>query len=232
MSSSCPAPQPDDAEDLYLTDPVEIKKLADIVRRQNERMKDPVFHEATYKAYTGVGSRSTPEQFLYAMYMIGFILGCRHWTLRSGAAPGADSAFEEKAYCTEIFVPWDGFQGRAMYADIPEEAFHIASQRYKDEKTKDGKPLWSNMRESVQALQARNIQQVLGVNLDRPSKFLLCWTPDGAEHHSEVTMATGGTGTAIWCASKNGIEVINMERINWCERLSEITGYDFSHLKV
>lgn len=62
----------------------------------------------------------------------------------------------------------------------------------------------------IRALMARNCQQVLGPNLDDPSKFVLCWTPDGCEHASTRSRTTGGTGLAISVASEFGIPVFNM----------------------
>ncbi len=55
---------------------------------------------------------------------------------------------------------------------------------------------------------ARNVQQVLGKNLDTPTKFVVCWTPDGAEQRT--SNKTGGTGQAIRVAISNNIPVFNL----------------------
>jgi len=49
----------------------------------------------TYRAYTGIGSRACPPEILGVMFMLGEALAEQGWILRSGAAPGADSAFEQ-----------------------------------------------------------------------------------------------------------------------------------------
>lgn len=43
------------------------------------------------KAYTGVGSRSTPEDIMTAMSALSSKLEADGWVLRSGAADGVDT---------------------------------------------------------------------------------------------------------------------------------------------
>lgn len=50
--------------------------------------------------------------------------------------------------------------------------------------------------------QARDIQQVLGPALDRPSVAILAWTEGGA--------FVGGTATALRLAAERGIMVLNL----------------------
>ena len=69
------------------------------------------------KKYTGFGSRETPQETLELMEQIGEALARAGWFLRSGAADGADSAFERGCDKVggdkEIFLPWPGFSGHA-----------------------------------------------------------------------------------------------------------------------
>ena len=80
--------------------------------------------------YAGIGSHETPLLILNEMTAIGRELARLNFTLRSGGAKGADQAFEEG--CDEfngkkeIFVPWDGFEGRKSFCDLPLEAFSVA----------------------------------------------------------------------------------------------------------
>ena len=53
-------------------------------------------------------------------------------------------------------------------------------------------------------------QQILGLELDCPTEFVVCWTPDGCESHLKRTSKTGGTGLAISLASKLGIPIYNL----------------------
>lgn len=50
------------------------------------------------KIYAGIGSRSTSQSVLDAITQVATKLGKEGWVLRSGAARGADSAFEAGAY--------------------------------------------------------------------------------------------------------------------------------------
>jgi hypothetical protein len=123
------------------------------------------------------------------------------WTLRSGGAQGADTAFER------------GAGGKAdifLANDATLEAAKIAREYH---------PAWDRCTSYAKRLHARNAFQVLGGDLKTPSKFLLCWTPDGCEKHADRTIKTGGTGTAISIASENGIKVYNLYHLHNVERI-------------
>jgi len=57
----------------------------------------PVVAKSQPKFYTGIGSRKTPYQVQQQMQRIAQFLAKKGYTLRSGSANGADSAFEEGA---------------------------------------------------------------------------------------------------------------------------------------
>ena len=56
---------------------------------------------------------------------------------------------------------------------------------------------------------ARNAMQVLGPNLDDPSAFIVCWTPDASDG-SKTSPKTGGTGQALRIAHEYKIPVYNL----------------------
>ena len=125
-----------------------------------------------------------------------------YYILRSGGAPGADIAFEKDVKNKNIFLPWRGFNDNSSTLfNIHPKAFEIA------EKTL---PHWQYLKDPVRKLMARNVHQVLGIGLDTPSEFLICWTQDGATCEENVTKHTGGTGMAIRIASQNKIPVYNL----------------------
>lgn len=153
--------------------------------------------------YAGIGSRKTPESILLVMEDLANQFQNKGYILRSGGAAGADTAFEKGADPhMQIFIPWNGFSGRRLIYRIPEKAFEIASRYH---------PAWPYLKDPVRALMARNVMQVLGPNLDMPSEFVICWTPDGCYTHQKRTKETGGTGLAISVASENGIPVFNLQ---------------------
>lgn len=162
-------------------------------------------------SYAGVGSRKTPVPVQMHMALIAKGLHEKGWTLRSGAAGGADEAFwsgvrMQRETRAEIYLPWRGFNG---FGEIypgsgltrpTEEAYAIAEQHH---------PAWRGLGPAAKSLLARNTHQVLGADCKTPAKFLVCWTRDGAT--VQTTRASGGTGQAIRVAVAHHIPVYNLE---------------------
>ncbi len=124
--------------------------------------------------YTGIGSRDTPEKYLAFMNMFGFFAAKLGWVLRSGAAPGADQAFEKGCDRAggdkEIYLPWKNFDNNNSVLCYPEhnkETENIAKRFH---------PAWSNLTQGVKKLMMRNSYQVLGQTLAEPSSFVVCYT--------------------------------------------------------
>lgn len=144
------------------------------------------------KSYTGVGSRKTPNNVLSLMYRIGIVLTHFNFTLRSGGADGADSAFEQGA----------GTNKQIFYAkDCTPQAMAIAAKFH---------PVWDRCSEFAKKLHGRNAFQVLGKQLDTPANVLICWTPDACKSHAQRTINTGGTGTAISIADAYKVPIVNL----------------------
>lgn len=89
-------------------------------------------------------------------------------------------------------------------------------------------PAYRFLPQWMKELHLRNVFQVLGSNLDHPTEFLLCWTPDGAENAKATSKKTGGTGTAIRCADKFGVPVFNLQRPDAIARLEQYLGIKFN----
>jgi len=142
--------------------------------------------------FTGVGSRKTPPAILEIMSSIAKKLSGRGYTLRSGGADGADSAFQRGAGSSSIIFRPE--QSNAMAEQLAME-FH---------------PVWERLSPYVRKLHGRNAFQVLGLDLKTPSKCLVCWTPDGCNSHATRSIRTGGTGTAISIADSFGVPVYNL----------------------
>ena len=153
-----------------------------------------------HEFYTGVGSRETPPSVCNFISEVATSLQQHGLIMRSGGAPGADLAFERGVTVDkfkEIWIPWKGFNG-SKATNLPSpEAFSLASTIH---------PVWNQLKPGAKMLHARNCHQVLGADLNTPSKFLLCWTEGG-----EIK---GGTATAIKLALNNNIPVLNFGRWN------------------
>lgn len=147
--------------------------------------------------YAGVGSRETPVAVQLFMTELAQGLALRDFTLRSGGAPGADTAFELGAGDNkEIFLPWEGFNGnpsplwrQARALDIQREAaaYH---------------PTWGTLNEGGRRLHARNLCQILGAGRNRPVEFVVCWTRLG--------LGRGGTGQALRIARAHSIPIYDL----------------------
>lgn len=146
--------------------------------------------------YTGVGSRNTPEDILRLMTDIATMYQSLGWILRSGAARGADTAFEEGA----------GSLKTIYTINMPKNVWYEKAS----DLAKSYHGAWDKCSPTAKALHTRNAFQVLGDNLSTPSHFVICWTPDGCTNHYERSIDTGGTGTAISIAWGCSIPVYNL----------------------
>lgn len=150
------------------------------------------------KYYAGIGSRQTPPELEPVIAHVVQICNAVVYTLRSGAAEGADQMFEKYAGMAELFLPWKPFgrvhvDGRRIHYGSSPEAFELAASVH---------PAWHRCSDAARKLHARNAHQILGTDLNTPVEFVVCWTPNGAD--------VGGTRTGIVIARKHGIPIWNL----------------------
>lgn len=144
------------------------------------------------KTYAGIGSRETPPDILLLMHQLSSKLESIGYTLRSGGAIGADSAFEQGITNKEIFIA----------NDATPESIEMASKYH---------PAWNKCSSWAKKLHGRNCMILLGKDLNDPVKFVICWTNDGK--------ATGGTGLSIRIANDLNIPIFNLFDPNVRERM-------------
>lgn len=144
--------------------------------------------------YAGIGSRKTPDKILEFMTKLARILDSKGYTLRSGGAGGADTAFANGASKKEIFRP----------KHATAEAIKIAMEIH---------PAPQHCNNYVRKLHGRNVQILLGEKLDKPVEFVVCWTPGGKN--------TGGTGLGISLAKRENIKVCNLFKSNDLLKIKE-----------
>ena len=162
--------------------------------------------------YLGAGSRATPTTILEDMGKLASELENLGWTLRSGAAGGADTAFaegvKEKA---QIWLPWDNFISKPnpnhtsyVMHKGDEEAFESITKYH---------PKPDSLSKCGRYLMARNYRQIVGI--DEPnSEFVVCWTKNGG--------INGGTGQAMRIAIDKNIKIYNMFSEHWQDILTKI----------
>lgn len=168
--------------------------------------------------YTGVGSRETPKNIMELMGRISHRLSSEGIILRSGGAPGADTAFQSKSEHNEIYIPWNGFQD--LYHDGEQVFLSELERHLYQAKTiaREVHPAWSQLTPAAQKLHTRNLFQVLGRDLQTPSKFLVCWSkPD-----LKTGVPTGGTRTAWMIAIHSGVRCFNIYFLDHLELFQEV----------
>lgn len=145
--------------------------------------------------YTGVGSRETPEHIQEIITKIAIQLDNLGYTLRSGGADGADTAFSKGSSNKEIYIPWKGFaEGK-----VPDYS------SFADDLLKEVHPAYEKLSQGAKKLHLRNVNQVLGDNLNKPSNFLICWAKT-----DKNGIPKGGTRTAWMIAKKFGVPCFNL----------------------
>lgn len=146
------------------------------------------------KRYAGIGSRKTPLAIQDIMTDIAKDLYQSNYWLVSGAADGADSAFERGAGDKkEIWLPHLGWHGHPSKLVVTNAAYELAE---------DFHPAWDYLDSDERALIARDGHQVLGQDLESPVDFIICWTPNGE--------SVGGTSQALRLAKAFKIPYYNL----------------------
>lgn len=179
--------------------------------------------------YAGIGSRETPKEVLELMTKAAAWLESKGYTLRSGAAAGADTAFEngvkskkqifkgfdkvgqkEIAIAHELHPGLQGAMDRARAKKIEEKLKEGATQ---EEAERAGeRSAWA-----IQNLMARNTNQVFGAKLDTPVDFVLFYAKEDPKNKLRPK---GGTGQAVEMARRKGIPTINMADADWRKQLT------------
>jgi len=137
------------------------------------------------------------------------------WTLSTGGAAGADSAFAAGAPAGQrtVWLPWRGYNGhrgpdcRVLSPAAMTACIEIAAPLH---------PAWERCSPAVRKLHARNAA-VLGLALDRSVDAVVAW--------SSEARIEGGTGMAIRIAEARGIPVLNLGSMTpraVCERLAAV----------
>jgi hypothetical protein len=142
-------------------------------------------------------------------------LARRGWTMRTGMSPGADQAFYRGALAArgrvELYLPWPAFQAHARSAregaEVSEQAAPTDAACALAARTH---PAWRALGPGARRLRARDVHEVLGVDLRSPAALVLCWTEDGSLDGTGE--AAGGTGQALRVADRRGIAVMNLAR--------------------
>lgn len=147
-----------------------------------------------------IGSRKTPSWAFIALKKAAQFCRENDIYVRSGGAVGADTAAQAGAleHCI-VYEPWPGFSGPGPHLKVvpplTPELIALARKFH---------PAPHKLQGTVLKLMARNGCQVLGQNLDNPTKGILFYAPE------ENGVVQGGTGQAIRIAKHYGIPTFNL----------------------
>lgn len=181
--------------------------------------------------YTGIGSRACRKlpHVMKVLFDIAVALSKQGYTVRSGGADGADTAFEMGAkerlvrspkQLYDIYLPWPGFNNRSMTDTLN---YHGNKPMVLDSMARDmAKGIhkhWDKLKPGAKQMHTRNIYQVLGGELIEPSDFLVCYAVTDDEGIPE-----GGTRTAWLLAKQYKVPCYNLylpfDRLDFAEFLA------------
>lgn len=128
------------------------------------------------------------------------------YTVRTGDAKGADTAFRI-------------VDKKQVYTTRDVDDLSQDSDLYK--LTDEHHPVFDSLKGRAKKLIARNAYQVLGKNLNNPSDFLICWTPDGCKTRKDRSKTTGGTGQTISIAYTFSVPIFNLKNESDLKRLKQ-----------
>jgi hypothetical protein len=176
----------------------------------------------TRPSYAGIGSRKTPPEIRKLIAAAARVLAERGWVLRTGLAPGADQAFYLAARNVgpvELFLPWPRFERgiRDLTRELDTHALGRATDAAR-QLAEQHHPAWGRLTEGARRLHARNCHQILGADLSRPARFVLCWTPDASLDGRGSRV--GGTGQALRLAHQHQITVFNLANTEHRQRVT------------
>lgn len=178
--------------------------------------------------YTGVGSRDITPDETTLITAIGKKMATLGYKLRSGAADGADTAFElgclETSLDREIYVPWNGFNKRFCGIYIKEPSDNQFATARKFLVNNHILPWFDNMNMLSQLFHVRNYYQVVGFSGVRSRVCVYAANENRGE-------PVGGTRTAVMVSRHFGIPTFNLrdwdEREEFCKTIN-LEGYDYT----
>lgn len=164
-----------------------------------------------------IGSRKLAEDRFSDMantfYNVAKVAAAAGFIIRSGGAEGADNIAEwayhdalaegtAYPHQVEIFIPWRGFAKGAPLEHLHLMPSNPVAIRKTIDMVKEIHPAPDKLSQGAMKLHCRNMNQILGMDLNEPVKFCVCWTENG--------LTKGGTASAIRLCESLGIPVFNL----------------------
>lgn len=170
--------------------------------------------------YTMIGSRETPPDVMELMTKFAKKTCLWKYVGRSGGADGADACLEEgfrrfkedsNLACSgdylEIYLPWKDFNGRQSSQEGYYTLAELPNKVQAESIAESIHPAWERCSQGAKKLHSRNVYQLLGQDLQTPSRFVICYAKPRNDGTGGVK---GGTATAVQLGIENGVEIINL----------------------
>lgn len=187
---------------------------------------------------TGIGSRKTPDSARLTLAVLAAVMYSQGYIWRSGGADGADEAIEQGVVThphyragppppMEIYLPWNGFEAipgsgkkkwhRPDHGYFDSKRFPLYEQAQQIALRTHPVPEVLQQKQGVFAMHTRNVFQILGHELNAPSKRVYLWAPP-----TKDDLVTGGTRTAVALAAAYKIPRVNLAR---AASFTSVTGF-------
>ena len=167
-----------------------------------------------YKAYAANGDDKAPESIQKQMTELAQFLDREGFVLRTNGSKVVGTAFELGSNNKEIYLPWNKFNDKtSKFNKVGADAMELSAKFFSR---------FKEIKEVAQKITAVNAYMVLGSNLRDPVKFLVVWTPDGAETTDKVNARTTGfTAQSIKIACASKIPVFNLHNQDALQRCKD-----------
>lgn len=185
--------------------------------------------------YAGIGSRKLPADIIDLIKEIGWRMAKKGYILRSGAADGADKAFEygceRGGGYGDIYLPWRRFKNRENSKYLPKMDYKLpveGQMEYSRNKMIQSGiiPHWDEMNEASQKFHSRNVNQVEG-EFDEPDVHVVIYYAPTDWMTGEPT---GGTRTAVMLARSKGIPTYNLYDVEEKQQIIKKLDIDVSKI--
>lgn len=172
---------------------------------------------------TVIGSRETPLPAQDSITNFSSAVQRNNGVVRSGGAPGADSACERgitNPYAKQIFLPFPNFNGvKSGIGVYTLDQLHSHHQQAAEEIASRFHPNWSAVLRNNAAvkLMTRNVFQILGPDLNLPSDMVVMWAKGSRslvakkDSQNRIFDVPGGTGLAVRLAHHLEIPILHVD---------------------
>jgi len=175
--------------------------------------------------YTGIGINNIPAKYSSRVVKIANKLSSLGYTLRSGYNYGTDMTFASiKHDRMEIFVPRRRFNGSDSPRFIIPKNTSAITRKYH--------PIYDRLDTLGQQLNDTRVLQLLGRSLATPSRFVICYTDDGAESYKEGVNTENGMGLVLKICDAYKIKVYNIKNDKSYKTLIDNISGDGDKIKI